>query len=87
MMDKIVPPWTSEQVAALNSYQRAGRFHPFTCGNRDENRRRHRKHPVLRATRVGWVCDACGYRQTWAHAFMATPEASQPLRFAEEKVA
>jgi hypothetical protein len=63
-------PWTDEQVANLNRYQRAGVFHPFTCGRRDE----HRDDPgVLVAERDGWHCPAagCTYRQTWAHPFMA----------------
>lgn len=32
MSDTIRPPWTPEQVAALNAFQRCGRVHPFTCG-------------------------------------------------------
>ncbi|MFF1284352.1 hypothetical protein ACFVY4_26870 [Streptomyces sp. NPDC058299] len=68
----VAAPWTDDQVANLNRYQRAGVFHPFTCGRRDE----HRSDPgVLVAERDGWRCPAadCGYRQTWAHLFMATP--------------
>ncbi len=59
--------WTDEQVANLNAYQKAGRFHPFTCpGDHD----RCEKQRDLVATREGWVC-ACGeYRQGWAHDFM-----------------
>lgn len=26
-------PWTSDQVRALNAYQRSGWLHPFTCGH------------------------------------------------------
>jgi len=26
-------PWTPEQVANLNAFQRSGKFHPFTCGS------------------------------------------------------
>lgn len=61
----IFPPWTDEQVAALNAFQHDGRFHPFTCGNNSN-------HPVLVATPTGWICSACDYRQKWAHDFMAT---------------
>jgi hypothetical protein len=65
-------PWTDGQVANLNRYQRAGVFHPFTCGRRDE----HRDDPgVLVAGRDGWTCpaDDCDYRQAWALPFMAAP--------------
>lgn len=29
---RVSPPWTTEQVDALNSFQVSGTFHPFTCG-------------------------------------------------------
>jgi hypothetical protein len=72
-------PWTDEQVVALNAFQTAGRFHPFTCGNDrgDENHRKvakergDRDFGLLVATKEGWVCPACDYRQNWAHPFMA----------------
>lgn len=60
---RITTPFTDAQVAALNAWQQRGDVHPFTCGNDST-------HPVLRATREGWVCDACDYRQAWAHDFM-----------------
>lgn len=64
MNDRIEPPWTPEQVAALNRFQQTGFMHPFTCpdhhgGDRD-----------LTATPEGWVCLKCGYTQKWAHRFM-----------------
>jgi hypothetical protein len=61
-------PWTSKQVDALNRFQQHGGMHPFTCGN-DQ----HNVSVVLMAHRDGWHCSdpACGYRQDWAHAFMA----------------
>lgn len=71
MLTKIAPPWTDEQVRALNQYQSDGWFHPFTCANNAVND--HRNHPVLRATTVGFVCDACGYTQDWAWLFMTEP--------------
>jgi hypothetical protein len=67
-------PWTREQVEALNHYQRSGKFHAFTCGNRAKT-----FHPfeeeygdwgALRATSIGWMCPFCLYTQDWAHAFM-----------------
>jgi hypothetical protein len=72
-------PWTDDQVANLNRYQRAGIFHPFTCGWRDT----HRDNPgVLVAERDGWHCPAagCSYRQTWALPFMAAPPTSATRR-------
>jgi hypothetical protein len=69
-------PWTDAQVMALNTYQADNRFHEFTCPNdhafwrsgpADTTRR------TLLATTDGWLCLTCGYRQDWAHAFMAEP--------------
>lgn len=69
--------WTDEQVAALNAYQDRGDVHPFTCsGNRsdDAHKAAQEEHGgdfgQLVATRQGWVCNACDYRQFWAHDFM-----------------
>lgn len=72
---QIHAPWTPAQVAALNAFQKSGRMHPFTCGG---------EHapglPRLVARADGWHCsdpygEGCDYRQYWAHAFMARPEA------------
>jgi hypothetical protein len=82
MIDVIRPPWTVEHVAALNRFQRCGRMHPFTCGNRnrDDTYRAYHETAVemhnlsdlgqLHATTDGWVCSACDYTQDWAFAFM-----------------
>jgi hypothetical protein len=69
MTDRIYAPWTEQQVVALNNFQRSGVMHPFTCGGD------HELHQTLVAEWDGWRCpdEACGYRQTWAHAFMADP--------------
>ena len=75
--DFIHAPWTDEQVAALNTYQVSGVFHPFTCGKRDEP---GHEHPVddglLVATNDGWVCSnpSCDYTQEWAWRAMANTE-------------
>ncbi|MEW2302058.1 hypothetical protein AB0958_19130 [Streptomyces sp. NPDC006655] len=78
----LTAPWSEDQVANLNRHQRAGVFHPFTCGRRDE----HRDNPgVLVATVDGWRCPAagCEYVQAWAHRFMAmTPS---PALIARER--
>lgn len=66
-MQSDAPPWTEEQVAALNQWQKNGRFHPFTCpGNKADCRDRRE----LVATRDGWICQCGEYRQGWAHDFM-----------------
>ena len=79
MSARITPPWSAAQVEALNSFQRAGRFHPFTCGG-DRSDAAHRTYAaenadpdlgLLVADRDGWRCPACSYRQAWAHAGMA----------------
>lgn len=74
---QVFAPWTDEQVAALNAYQRKSGWHPFTCGN-DRTDEAHLKYQKehggdwgeLVATRDGWICPACDYTQSWATAFM-----------------
>jgi hypothetical protein len=78
-MEQIKAPWSQEQIDALNRYQREGNFHPFTCGgNRSDaaHKRYAEEHGdrdwgLLVATPEGWVCPVCGYKQNWAHGFMA----------------
>jgi hypothetical protein len=78
-VDKISAPWTMDQVDALNRYQRQGSFHPFTCGG-ERGDAAHKSYAqekgdpdwgLLVATPDGWICPVCGYRQDWAHGFMA----------------
>lgn len=59
-----VAPWSDEQVAALNIWQGLGYVHEFTCPNTHDGTR------VLHATRDGWVCPSCDYRQDWAYYAM-----------------
>ncbi|MEU8902151.1 hypothetical protein [Streptomyces mirabilis] len=82
MTDQIRAPWTPEQVAALNRFQREGGMHPFTCGGDHAP-----GSPALVAYTDGWRCpqpygEACDYRQDWAHRFMADPDA-WPKPFAD----
>jgi hypothetical protein len=79
MTDMIRAPWTPEQVAALNRFQAEGGMHPFTCGNDHATGALH-----LVAHEDGWHCwlPDCDYRQDWAHAFMAEPDA-WPKPFAD----
>lgn len=75
-MAHIHAPFTLRQVEALNRYQQSGAFHPFTCRNRGDGRHRTTIDlGVLEATRAGWVCPDCEYRQNWAHDFMADEQA------------
>lgn len=71
-------PWTPEQVVALNKWQDSGKVHPFTCGGErmDDAHRAYQAQVggdfgQLVAAADGWFCPVCGYRQNWAHAFMA----------------
>ncbi len=64
-MSHVYAPFTEDQVASINAYQKSGVFHPFTCGCGD-------CRAVLRANTHGMVCDAChGWTQKWVHKFMA----------------
>lgn len=58
-------PFTDEQVAILNAYQQRDDVHPYTCeawhGEPAERRN-------LVATKDGWRCRHCTYRQDWAHS-------------------
>lgn len=79
--DYIHPPWTQEQIDALNKWQQAGYVHPFTCANE------HSEPRALRACESGWVCDhdTCGYTQHWAHAFMLNLPANPLISTAKEQ--
>lgn len=73
--NKIRAPWTDEQVAGLNRYQRSGRFHPFT-GERLAGRHADHSECILVATNAGWLrCAECQsidgeVVQEWAWSFM-----------------
>ena len=64
-MSKITAPFSEIQVSALNAWQQQGAAHPFTCPT-------HSSAPLAAATN-GWNCsiEGCGYKQDWAHDFMA----------------
>lgn len=68
---KIHAPFTAAQVTALNTYQRSGSFHPFTCGRGQDGG--HVSGITLTATEDGWRCpvNGCTYHQDWAWSFMA----------------
>lgn len=81
-------PWTAEQVDNLNRYQWSGFMHEFTCPGHEGGGDR-----TLVATRAGWVCCHCDYRQDWAHDFMCAFDAdtaertmaSQPVMRARQR--
>jgi hypothetical protein len=65
---QIRAPWTTEQAAALNAYQREEWWHPFTCPAPQ-----HKSEVKLVATTYGWICGEypdCTYTQDWAWRFM-----------------
>ena len=64
MSERVDAPFSEDQVRSLNEYQKSGVFHEFTCGT--DNCRE-----ILIAEKDGWRCPVCGYRQYWAHPFMA----------------
>jgi hypothetical protein len=70
MTGKIFAPFTADQVDALNVFQRLGYIHPFTCPGHEGGGDRD-----LIATRGGWICCHCDYRQDWAHVGMLNPPA------------
>ena len=75
-MNQIPAPFTAEQVASINGYQKSGVFHEFTCGKDHDGDR------ALRATVDGLECPTCDYRQFWVHEFMANGLWALPLTWA-----
>ena len=72
-------PWSQEEVELLNKMQHMDTMHPYTCGNRHCS---HQGSAALVATRIGWTCDYCDYRQDWVHdphQLFAQQEAMQRL--------
>lgn len=60
-MSQIHAPWTDQQVASLNVYQKADYVHPFTSV----------WGVILTATEAGWVEAQFGpIVQDWAYEFM-----------------
>lgn len=67
--DFLHAPFSSEQVDALNRFQRRGDVHEFTCPEDHGGADR-----TLIATTQGWICPHCAYTQDWAHRAMLTNE-------------
>lgn len=66
----VLAPFTPVQVELLNTYQRLGIVHPFTCAARLLHQQ---DEGILVADTDGWHCpvEDCRYTQNWAHWFMA----------------
>lgn len=65
----IVAPWSDDVIEGLNRYQVSGVCHPYTCGSGNRKDVRHSDNEgVLQATRNGWVCPFCDYKQKYALA-------------------
>jgi len=82
-MEKIRAPFSDEVVEKLNTYQKSGGFHQFTCCSPEsipECLRAVREvdgeiiegtsDGTLVAGRDGFVCPCGKYKQDWAYAFM-----------------
>lgn len=78
----IKAPWTAEQVDNLNRFQRQSLFHPFTCPGHEDGGDRS-----LVATRSGWICCHCGYRQDWAHKGMLEFDEETAARVSQARLA
>lgn len=74
-LTRIEAPFTDEQAAHINEFQRTGYMHPFTCP--DSHRGGDRN---LVATNEGLHCPSCNYRQSWVHGFMANGAAVENYR-------
>lgn len=75
--------FTPDEVVNLDKYQREGRFHGFTCGNRGDSNHRvvGGDKGLLIPTVQGWVCQFCDYTQDWAHEFMKKGEPVSKMEF------
>jgi hypothetical protein len=80
-MAEVQAPFTPDQVAALNDFQKSPHFHPFTCGSGNRTDVAHLDgEGILVATVEGWLCPFCDYRQSWAHEFMADPKTADSIK-------
>jgi hypothetical protein len=61
-------PFTDDQIASLNAYQKSPNAHPYTCGNDHKTLGLgdNDSDNILKADRFGWHCQKCSYLQDWA---------------------
>lgn len=55
-MEKLIPPFTKENIILFDKYQSSGLFHPYTCVNC--------KPGILKMKETGLYCPDCDYTQT-----------------------
>ena len=65
--DITTAPWFDAEVDVLNDFQKNLSNQPFTCrsGNR-KNSAHYDGEGILIATREGWICPYCDYKQNWS---------------------
>ena len=73
--NKIIAPFTKEQVEGLKMYQNNLSAHPFTCGSPENIPECFRRNDPMNEgelipTEKGWICPCGKYTQNWAHSFM-----------------
>lgn len=67
-VDRVDAPWDARTVEILNEHQRNPQYHPYTCGSGNRKDADHLDgEGVLIATKWGWLCPFCDYKQGWAH--------------------
>jgi hypothetical protein len=65
---RVDAPWDARTVEILNEHQRNPQYHPYTCGSGNRKDADHLDgEGVLIATKWGWLCPFCDYKQGWAH--------------------
>lgn len=70
MEGKALAPWTNEQCANIERWQRARHVHPLTCVI-------HSDTPLLvRSTKL--ICPFCDYEQTWVPRGIAEQGPTDP---------
>jgi len=79
-MDKTQAPFTVDQVARLEAFQRERCYHPFTCAHRGDGNHGNIDGDtgILVPTVRGWICRYCNYSQDWAFRFMTEPPKKKP---------
>jgi len=55
-MPYIKAPWPDEFVEQLNENQHNGKYPPYTCDECEDE---------MVATKDGWICPSCDYKQNW----------------------
>ncbi len=75
MSESLKVPWTDEQVKNMNAWQQCGWVHPFTCGGKIDGKD---CRADLIATKDGWICKHCDYKQYWCLDIQANSPPPSP---------